>query len=300
MDRISSLRRGGDGRASVYVGRFAVITILSALLLVGSPAARRARAQTHVGNAYAAKVSVDVLNVGGAQDLVNVSVADTGSLPAPGGSLSASLLSVNLTAGADVPLVSSLFTVLSSGTATGSTVGGSGLTSSNARIEGVNAFPGFFLLGLNSTSLLSATVIESTTTADGGGTVGFSTFADLLFAGTQIAPTGALNETFYVNAFGQVRDTTYGIGDVARLVLNRQTVDGSGARTTDAVALTVLDDGLLLGLASADVVLASSTAGFQAATAAVPEPGSALLVGIGLVLVSGGVAARARRRDTRS
>jgi hypothetical protein len=272
-------------RSAAALARVLGASALAGLALVA--ATGRAAAQTtYVGNAYGARADVSVL---AGTALVNARIADTGNLPAPGGNLTNGVANASLTAG----LLNSI-NVLNSGVVNTATSGAGGLTDSSATVNNLTLFDNFLNIGSivpNIVALLSADVVTSQTTATTSGTTGSSVITNLRFGGSQVTPTGALNQTLYLSALGSV-NTSAGVGDLARLVLNQQLINGDGSRTTNAINLTVLSSPLLGVVANSQVIVSSSTAGL---TTVVPEPGTAGLAAAGLLPLAGAVVARRRR-----
>jgi len=160
-------------------GGAAVVLLLGGLVSVAS-------ATSHSGRAIGA--TVKLVNPG-PNTLV---FADTGELPPQGGSLSATLLTIQLQ------------NTLSSHTITASTVGGGGVVNSSASQENVVAFPG-------QSAQLTASVVRADAHADCAGVGGSSVVLDLTFGGSAVTVTGEPNQTIV-------------LANVATLIINEQIV----------------------------------------------------------------------------
>jgi hypothetical protein len=275
-------------------------------LLATAPAAH---AQRFKGDAYGADVSiaVPIVELG-----VGVKVVDNPDLPVNGGGpFTNNLLNAGLNAGANT-VTTNLFTVLGANTINTSTQGLNGTATSFTLIEGLSLYPSFNIglnlpivgnTGLNlglGNSLVTADVIRSTTQAFGtNNNVGRTEIANLRFGGVSLGnidTTSALSTTYYLTLGGAVSTTANAnvlLPDIAQLVINEQTLsDGGSTRTTNALVLKVLPNGLITTGAGrvGQVTVASSTAGVVA-----PEPGSAALLTMAAVPFLGFVAIRRRR-----
>jgi hypothetical protein len=156
--------------------------------------------------------------------------ADTGDLPPQGGSLSATLLTIQLQ------------NTLSSHTITASTSGGSGVANSSASQENVVAFPG-------QPAQVTASVVRADSHADCSGASGSSVVTDLTFGGSSVTVTGQPNQTVV-------------IANVATLIINEQiTVPNSIDITVNALHL-ILGTGeeVILSTAHSDVVCSTPSA----------------------------------------
>jgi len=267
--------------------------------------ATAAHAQTYVGDAYGAKISINAALVGG----VGATVVDNPDLPSTGSStpLTNSLLNANVQ-GQTGNILSPTFTVLNSGTINTSTVGNGGVATSASQIQGLSLDPGLNLNvlglgGLNLTSLVSADVISSTTTANALGNTGTTHITNLRLGNNSLGniDVSGASSTLYLNLLGQV-STTASTNilnpDLAQIIINDQLLSGGGSiRTTNALTVKLLQGN---ALANGTIVVASSTAGFQPAPSAVPEAGSLPLAGTGAVTLLIGGIATVRRRTRRA
>jgi hypothetical protein len=149
--------------------------------------------------------------------------SDTGPLPASGGSLSASLLTITLG------------TTLSSHTISASTSGSGGVATSTAHQETVVAFAG-------QPAALTADVVEAHSQATCGGASGSSVVTGLTFGGNAVVVTGQPNQTV-------------SIGVLATLVINEQiVVSGQEDITVNALHLTLgTGEQVILSSAHSDV-----------------------------------------------
>lgn len=309
--------------ASLSGRRAALAAVMAAGVLSPGVAAQ---AQTYVGNAYGTRVDADLLL---GLDLLDVRLANTGGLPAAGGIRNSGVLNANANLSANLllnlglPILSTVLTASDSADAGNdalfaSTVGAANQVTSTATVDNLTLFPSFLTINIGtiipnlvSVALLEADVITSTTTANAGGKLGTSNIANLRLGGKLVvngagqlvafgpAATLTTNQVVYLNGSGQLSATSF-VGDLARLVLNRQTNNPDGSLTTDAIAVEVLNRGLLSNLANAEVVVSSSTAGFTAAPAVVPEAGTGgLLAGALAPMAALGMVAWRRRRTGR-
>ena len=173
---------------------------LALSVAVGWPSAAAADV-TYSGRAYGAQVKLINPNP-------NVLLfSDTGELPPQGGSLSATLLTIQLG------------NTLSSHTVTASCSGGGGQANSSASQEEVVAFQG-------QPAQVTAWVVASQAHADCAGVSGSSVVTNLTFGGNSVTVTGKPNQT--VTILG-----------VATLIINEQIV-GVGARDITVNALHVI------------------------------------------------------------
>ncbi len=148
-----------------------LISFSSAALLLLLPVAVRAQTTTYSGDAAA--VRADVLG------LINASISDTGQLPPTGGSLSATLLDLELQPTLSVKLLN------------GSTQGSNNTVNSKASVANVAVnVAGIYITASVLTS--NATAFCSTSTATDGGS---SVIADLRVNGLSVRVTGAPNQT---------------------------------------------------------------------------------------------------------
>ncbi len=158
---------------------------------------------------------------------ITTTVADTGPLPAAGGTLSATAVSASIPG------------VLTSGTLSASADGSGNQSLTTAGLEGLSVG----LLGLG----LSATAVSSTATATCGATLpistGSTTIANLVLNGTKIVVSGAVDQTITVPLVGTI-------------IINEQT--SSTTATTTTITVNALHIRLLSGLVN--VVIGSSTA----------------------------------------
>ena len=232
-----------------------------AVIAFGMPST--ANAQTYVGEAYDTGTDVILKPASIQLAAVNLRVGDTGALPAAGGSLSQTVLTVSNQTLLTIPVLSVSAGAFSNA-ATSSTVGQSNQVVSTSTVHNVNLF----------SSLLTATTVRSDTSAFfSGSSSGSSTIDSLVFAGNSITVTGAANQT--INIAG------------AKLVINEQLYSGfNDVRTTNALHLSILDGSQLTGFVSGlagvtgDVIVANSSAGFTGVnitSSAAPEPTAALL-----------------------
>jgi hypothetical protein len=278
--RVLNFRVGRVARVAALT--VAIVASLGALLPSTAQAQRR-----YIGNAYAARVGVNVLGGGGIN--VGVNLNDTGNL-APFTQQTLTGLTGAINAGTGGILTDNLLgatvqTVQTSSVFPAPTLPTSTVVLSTARVVNADILGSvvYSLLGLN----LSATVIQSQTTAFFSGlTAGSTTLADLNFgsaffnqngtaATLQLDGNGQVvaNQTFRVRVLG-------GLGsllEVGSLTINEQRINADDSRTTEAIHLRLLDNSVLGTLANADIVVASSTAGYA------PEPGSLALVAAGLL-----------------
>ena len=205
-----------------------VVPLVAALALglgggAGTVPVANADTISYSGRAYGAKVV-----------LVNpqpnvLMFSDTGNLPASGGSLSATLLTI------------ALGTTLSSQTISASTSGSAGVATSTAHQEHVVAFTG-------QPAQLTADVVEAHSQATCADISGSSTITNLVFGGTPVVVTGAPNQTV-------------SLGVLATLVINEQLVaPGSLDITVNALHLTLgTGEQVILSSAHSDVNCATPT-----------------------------------------
>jgi len=193
------------------------------LLLLGGLVSVAA-ATSHSGRATGA--TVKLVNPG-----PNLLVfADTGPLPPQGGSLSATLLTIQLQ------------NTLSSHTITASTVGGGGVVNSSASQENVIAFPG-------QPAQLTASVVRADAHADCSGVQGSSVVLDLTFGGSAVTVTGQPNQTIV-------------LANVATLIINEQIVVPNTVDITVNALHLILGTGeeVILSTAHSDVGCTTSNA----------------------------------------
>jgi hypothetical protein len=197
------------------------LAIAAALCIaVGWPSAASADV-AYSGRAYGAQVKLFNPNP-------NVLFfSDTGELPAQGGSLSATLLTILLG------------NTLSSHTVTASCSGGGGQANSSASQEEVVVFSG-------QPAQVTASVVASQAHADCAGVSGSSVVTDLTFGGNAVTVTGTPNQT--VTILG-----------VATLIINEQIV-GVGARDITVNALHLIPG------TGEEVILSSSHSDVACAT----------------------------------
>jgi len=173
--------------------------ILAAAL--ASPAA----AVVHSGQAYGARIDVPLL--------APIVLADTGPLPAAGGSLSNFLLNANATLGSQT---------VTSTTMNTSTQGAAGTSQSTALTEGLDVGLHCGLLG----AAVTADVLRADAAATCGSATGSSLILNLRINNLPVTVTGQPNQTV-------------GIPGIATLTLNEQIVTGSGI-TVNALHVAVL------------------------------------------------------------
>ncbi len=209
----------------------ALSTPLRRLIAVAAPAALLlgglasvAGATSYSGRAIGA--TIKLVNPG-----PNILVfADTGELPSQGGSLSATLLTIQLQ------------NTLSSQTVTASTTGGGGEANSSASQENVVAFPG-------QPAQLTASVVRADSHADCAGASGSSVVLDLTFGGSAVTVTGQPNQTIV-------------LANVATLIINEQTVVANANDITVNALHLILGTGeeVILSTAHSDVLCATPNA----------------------------------------
>jgi hypothetical protein len=199
-----------------------LISFSSATMLLLLPAIAPAQTTTYSGDAAA--VRADVLG------LINASISDTGQLPASGGSLSASLLDLELRPTLSVDLLSS------------STQGSNNTVNSKASVANVSVnVAGIYITASVLTS--NATAFCSTSTATDSGS---SVIADLRVNGLSVRVTGAPNQTIPLI--------------VGSLVINEQISSVNVGNGTNSANMLVNALHLrVLGIA--DVAISSSQAG---------------------------------------
>jgi hypothetical protein len=200
--------------------------VIAAALLLSVGLATSAAAQIgYSGRAYGAQVK-----------LVNPNpnvlfFSDTGELPASGGSLSATLLTILLG------------NTLSSHTITASCSGGAGQANSSASQENVVAFGG-------QPAQVTAAVVSSQAHADCAGVSGSSVVTSLTFGGSAVTVTGQPNQTVTIPG-------------VATLIINEQIVNVPARDiTVNALHLTVgTGEEVILSSSHSDVACATGTPG---------------------------------------
>jgi len=155
--------------------------------------------------------------------------SDTGDLPAAGGSLSATLLTI------------ALGNTLSSHTISASTSGSGGVAQSSAHQEQLVAFPG-------QPAQLTADVVEAHSQAVCSGAQGSSVIVNLTFGGNSVLVSGQPNQTVT-------------IANVATLVINEQlTTPGDPNITVNALHLTLgTGEQVILSSAHSDIVCPTPT-----------------------------------------
>lgn len=197
------------------------LSILTALVLglgwTVVPSTAEATTTAYSGRAFGAKVQVL------APLPINLTFSDTGPLPAGGGELNATLLSILLA------------NTLSSQTVTAHTEGASGVASSSAHVEQLVALPG-------SAAELTAEVVDAHSQATCAGVSGSSLIVGLVFGGTPIVVSGQPNQTV-------------SIPGVATLVIHEQIVEPNGLSiTVNALHLTtILGTQVIVSSAHSDV-----------------------------------------------
>ena len=208
------------------VTRITAAMVLGVFLAVATGAPPAQAAISYSGRAYGAQVKL----VNPQPNLLIFS--DTGQLPPQGGSLSATLLAIQLG------------NTLSSNTITAATSGGGGVANSSAHQENVVVFAG-------QPAQVTAGVVEARSHADCSGAQGSSLVTNLTFGGTSVTVTGQPNQTVV-------------IANVATLIINEQIqVPGISDITVNALHL-------LLGTGEA-VILSSAHSDVTCPTAVRPD-----------------------------
>jgi hypothetical protein len=194
----------------------AAVVIALALGWANAPPAQ-ATSTSYSGRAFGVNVQVVAIPP------INLTFSDTGNLPAGGGSLNATLLSI------------SLANTLSSQTVTAHTDGGSDVANSAAHVEQLLALPG-------TAAQLSAEVVDAHSQAACPGVSGSSLIVGLVFGGTPIVVSGQPNQTI-------------SIPGVATLVINEQIIEPNGLSiTVNALHLTtILGTQVIVSSAHSDV-----------------------------------------------
>ncbi len=175
------------------------ILAMAALLLTIASAPALAQTCQYSGRAYGAYVNV--LGFG------PMYFADTGSLPATGGTLSSFLLNVNA-----LPFIAANNLVTN-------TSGANCQANSDATVQDLIVLQG-------NPAQVTATTVRSTSHADCSGVSGGSTILGLTFGGVPVTVTGAPNQTVTIPG-------------VATLIINEQIV-GPGDITVNALHLILL------------------------------------------------------------
>ncbi|MEO6462519.1 MAG: choice-of-anchor P family protein [Candidatus Eisenbacteria bacterium] len=191
------------------------------LLVVGltlAPSLARAQSCNYSGRAYGLFLNLPVTGV--------LTLADTGSLPASGGSLSSTLLAVSIPG------------TVTSGTLLSNTSGASCVANSDAEVQNLDLLP-------NHQAHLTASVVRSFSRADCASASGGSVITNLTFGGVTVLVTGAPNQVVTIPG-------------VATLIINEQTSAGPGDITVNALHLILLDG-------TGDVIVASSHSDIQCA-----------------------------------
>lgn len=191
-------------------------TVAVVLTLALLPARSAAQAASYSGRAYGAQVIL-------VNPQPNILVfSDTGNLPPQGGSLSASLLTIQLG------------NTLSSHTITANTQASGGTASSSAHQEQVVAFAG-------QAAQLTADVVEAHSSATCGSALGSSVVTNLTFGGSSVTVSGQPNQTIT-------------IANVATLVINEQILTSPTDITVNALHLTLgTGEEVILSSAHSDV-----------------------------------------------
>ncbi|MGQ0521754.1 MAG: choice-of-anchor P family protein [Actinomycetota bacterium] len=229
----------------------AAAATLTTALMVGLPAADAGgrktttspvAAESFSGRAYVADAHLSVLGKG-----IDVGpISDTGPLPAGGGLLEASLLTV------DAP------PLLEAEVASAATAGAGDQSNSHASVAEVT-----LTLPTSPSIVVEAAVLRSQAqakcTADGPTTSGRSQIAALKVNGKGIAVSTGPNEE--IDVLG-----------LATITINEQTSTGPGDITVNALHVRLLQYSALGGLASGDVVISSSHADVTCPDGGEPPP----------------------------
>ena len=184
---------------------------------------RAEAAVTYSGRAYGAQVTL-------VNPQPNVLLfSDTGPLPAAGGSLSATLVSI------------AVGVTLQSQTVSASTSGSAGVATSNAHQQHVVAFSG-------QAAQLTADVVQADTRVDCSGVQGSSVVTNLTFGGTPVTVSGQPNQVVT-------------IANVATLTINEQIhTAGSTDITVNALHLHLgTGEDVILSSAHSDVTCPTAT-----------------------------------------
>jgi hypothetical protein len=143
----------------------------AAAALLALPSFAKAQSVTYTGDAAAVRVNV--------LGLINASISDTGQLPSSGGSLSASLLDLQL------------LPTLSLNLLTASTNGGNNRTNSQASVANVAVN----VAGISITAAVLTSNAATVCSLDTASATGTSTILDLKVNGLTINVSGAPNQT---------------------------------------------------------------------------------------------------------
>lgn len=179
------------------------LACLSCPLFLLPAAHAQVMAGTYSGNAFDIFVNAPVLGP--------VTVNMVGPLPPAGGSLSNTVLSINVPG------------FVTTGVASASTMGGGNAANSSATVNDLSALPG-------DPAALTATVVTANSGATPTTAFGSSTITGLTFGGVPVIVTGAPNQTITLPG-------------VATLVINEQINSSVGNHqefTTNALDLTTL------------------------------------------------------------